>query len=103
MRQTSFQLILLLCLLGTVGCAAPRAEVAGSAISQNNTIFNSRFTRLYYPEPSRPDWPATSRTGDSGEGVDYSITIRDRQGNYGSDRDHLTRQFHSVRSGRTWR
>ncbi len=103
MRLTSFRLILLLCLLCSVGCATRRAEIVRGGVTQNNTLFNPHFTPSSGLESTRSAWPSTLTSNGSGEEIEYSITTTDRQGTYGSDRDHLSRQFRSTRSGRTWR
>jgi len=70
---------------------------------QNHMIFNSHLIDGSDCVSSRASWPSAEGGELNVEGVEYSITTYDRQGTYGADRDHLRRQFHSVRSGRSYR
>lgn len=85
------------------GCAGPVRGPRQIATSSGHLIFNPEWNSYAQSPIGRRDWPATVAYERTGERVEYTVTVIDRQGLNGAHSDFVSRRFGSVRSGRLTR
>lgn len=84
-------------------CVAPKRASILPTTSVRHIIFNPEWSRVPSLAVGRSDWPSSIAFSEFGEVIDYRETIRDRQGQFGANRDRYSRRFDSVREGRARR